>query len=146
MPVHNGYVFTLSQTPVSWRSILQSTVALSTIEAKYMAVTETIKEVILLQGLLDDLKINQHLLKINCDNMSASIWQNTRYIMQGRRLSMSGSILFGRLLMKVSSYRKFTRKRIWLICYQSYSKSEVCTLQRVTPYPSSCVSTVELFG
>ena len=28
-----GYVFTLSQAPVSWRSILQSTVKLSTITA-----------------------------------------------------------------------------------------------------------------
>ena len=28
-----GYVFILSQAPVSWRSILQSTVALSTTEA-----------------------------------------------------------------------------------------------------------------
>jgi len=35
-----GYVFTLSQAPVSWRSILQSTVALSTTEAEYMAMTE----------------------------------------------------------------------------------------------------------
>ena len=34
-----GYVFTLSQLPVSWRCTLQSTVALSTIQAKYMALT-----------------------------------------------------------------------------------------------------------
>ena len=32
-----GYVFTFSQAPVSWRSTLQSTVALSTTEAEYMA-------------------------------------------------------------------------------------------------------------
>jgi len=40
-----GYVFTLSQAPVSWCSILQSTVALSTTEAEYMAMTEAMKEV-----------------------------------------------------------------------------------------------------
>ena len=61
-----GYVFTLSQARVSWRSILQSTVALSTTEAKYMAITEVMKEAIWLQGLLDDLGIDQDLLKINC--------------------------------------------------------------------------------
>jgi len=33
------YVFTLSQAPVSWRSILQSIVILSTTEAEYMAMT-----------------------------------------------------------------------------------------------------------
>ena len=38
-----GYVFTLSQASVSWRSILQSTVALSTTEAEYMAMTEAMK-------------------------------------------------------------------------------------------------------
>jgi len=32
--------------------------------------TETMKETIWLQGLLDDLGINQDLLKINCDSMS----------------------------------------------------------------------------
>ena len=41
-----GYVFTFSQAPVSWRSILQSTVALSTTEAEYMAMTEAMKEAI----------------------------------------------------------------------------------------------------
>ena len=71
MPVYNGYVFTLSQTPVSWRSILQSLIALSTIEVEYMAMMEAMKEKIWLQGLLDDLRIDQYLLKINCDSMSA---------------------------------------------------------------------------
>ena len=56
---------------MSWRSILQSTVALSTTEAEYMAMTETMKEAIWLQGLLDDLGVDQDLLKINCDSMSA---------------------------------------------------------------------------
>ena len=58
-----GYVFTLSQAPVSWRSILLSTVALSTIEAEYMAMTESMKEAIWLQELLDDLRIDQNLLR-----------------------------------------------------------------------------------
>ena len=41
-----GYMFTLSQAPVSWRSILQSIVALSTIEVEYMAMMEAMKEAI----------------------------------------------------------------------------------------------------
>ena len=65
-----GYVFTLSQAPVSWRSILQSTVALSTTEAEYKTMTVVMKEAIWLQGLLDDLGIDHDLLKINCDSMS----------------------------------------------------------------------------
>jgi len=64
-------VFTLSQAPVNWRSILQSTVVLSTTEVKYIAMMEATKEAIWLQGLLDDLGIEQDLLKINCDSTSA---------------------------------------------------------------------------
>ena len=65
-----GYVLTLSQAPVSWRSTLQSIVALSTTKAEYMVMTEAMKKAIWLQRLLDDLEIDQDLLKINCDSMS----------------------------------------------------------------------------
>ncbi|KAI3467777.1 hypothetical protein Pfo_024440, partial [Paulownia fortunei] len=41
-----GYLFTFAKAPVSWKSTLQSTVALSTTEAEYMAVTEAVKEAI----------------------------------------------------------------------------------------------------
>ena len=75
-----GYVFTLSQVPISWRSTLQSTAALSTTDAEYMAMTEAIKEAIWLQGLLDDLWIGQDLLKINCDSTSI-IYLIKNYIM-----------------------------------------------------------------
>uniref|UniRef100_A0A3Q7H8M3 CCHC-type domain-containing protein n=1 Tax=Solanum lycopersicum TaxID=4081 RepID=A0A3Q7H8M3_SOLLC len=50
-----GYVFTIANAPVSWKSTLQSTVALSTTEAEYMAITEAAKEAIWLQGLLREL-------------------------------------------------------------------------------------------
>ncbi|CAL8992131.1 unnamed protein product, partial [Prunus brigantina] len=66
-----GFVFTIAGGPVSWRSILQSTVALSTTEAEYMAVTEAIKEAIWLQGLLDDLGVQQDHVDVHCDNQSA---------------------------------------------------------------------------
>jgi len=52
--------FTFSQASVSWRSTLQSIVALSTIKTEYMAMIETIKEGIWLLGLLDDLRIKQN--------------------------------------------------------------------------------------
>ena len=41
-----GYVFTFTKAPVSWKSTLQSTVTLSTIETEYMAVIEAVKEAI----------------------------------------------------------------------------------------------------
>jgi len=65
-----GYVFTLSHAPVSWHSNLQFIAALSTTETEYMVMTEVMKEAIWVQGLPDDLGIDQNLLKINCDSMN----------------------------------------------------------------------------
>lgn len=66
-----GYVFTLAGGPISWRSTLQSTVALSSTEAEYMAVTEAFKEAIWLRGMLTNLGIVQNHLIVHCDNQSA---------------------------------------------------------------------------
>ncbi|KAG8475436.1 hypothetical protein CXB51_032203 [Gossypium anomalum] len=41
-----GYVFTIGGCAISWKSTLQTTVALSTTEAEYMAITEACKEAI----------------------------------------------------------------------------------------------------
>ena len=49
------YVFTIGGTTVSWVSKIQSVVALSTIEAKYVVATEASKEMIWLQRFLDEL-------------------------------------------------------------------------------------------
>lgn len=54
-----GYVFTFAGEPISWKSTLQSTVALSTTEAEYMVITEAVKEAIWLQGLLENLGLVQ---------------------------------------------------------------------------------------
>ncbi|CAL2271051.1 unnamed protein product [Prunus armeniaca] len=60
---------TLIGGPVCWRSILKSTIALSTTEAEYMAVTKAIKEANWLQGLLDDyLGVQQDHVDIHCDS------------------------------------------------------------------------------
>jgi len=67
MPVHS--VICVYIVP-STGSTLQSTVTLSITKAEYMAMTETMKEAIWLQELLNDLGIDQDLLKINYDNMS----------------------------------------------------------------------------
>ena len=56
---------------MSWCSILQSTVALSTSEAEYIAMTEAVKDTVWLQRLLHDLGIEQDILKINYSSMSA---------------------------------------------------------------------------
>ena len=66
-----GYVFTFAGGPISWKSTLQSTVALSTTEAEYMAITEAVKEAIWLQGLLENLGLAQEHINVYYDNQSA---------------------------------------------------------------------------
>ena len=50
-----GYIFTLFGGPVAWRSKRQQTVALSTMEAEYMASTEAARQAIWIRQLLEDL-------------------------------------------------------------------------------------------
>ena len=45
-----GYIFTIYGGAMSWKSSLQSVVALSTTEAEYMAIIEAIKEAIWMKG------------------------------------------------------------------------------------------------
>ena len=52
-----GCLFTLARALVSWKSSLQSTVALFTTEVEYMAVTEAVKEANWLKGMLEDLGV-----------------------------------------------------------------------------------------
>lgn len=65
-----GYVFKIYGAPVSWRSMLQATVALSTTEAEYMAMAEGVKEALWLWGLLDDFGIKQDCVDLWCDSQS----------------------------------------------------------------------------
>jgi hypothetical protein len=51
----SGYVMTLGKTPISWQTKKQATVALSSCEAEYMAITEGTKEMLYLQQLCADL-------------------------------------------------------------------------------------------
>jgi len=67
-----GYVFFLSDGVISWGSKKQSTVALSTTEAEYMALTETTKEAIWLRRILSELGFTrQEPTVVYEDNQSA---------------------------------------------------------------------------
>ena len=52
-----GYVFILAGGPICWRSMIQSLVALSTIESEDMTVTKVPKETIWLTSLVKELGV-----------------------------------------------------------------------------------------
>ena len=62
------YVFTIGGCAISWKATLKSTVALSTIEAEYIVVTEACKEVIWLKGLFGELSDRLHIIALFCES------------------------------------------------------------------------------
>ena len=72
----SGSVFTLGGGAVIWRSIKQSCIADSTMEAEYVAACEAAKEVVWLRQFLIDLEVvlsaNKQ-ITIHCDNSGAVV-------------------------------------------------------------------------
>jgi len=71
-----GYTFLLNGAAICWNSKKQSTVALSSTEAEYMALTQAVKESLWLQAVLTDLRARRHLEElrnINIDNQGAMV-------------------------------------------------------------------------
>ncbi|KAK3042297.1 hypothetical protein RJ639_001892 [Escallonia herrerae] len=66
-----GYVFTFYGGPICWKSVLQSTTALSTTEVEYMALTEAANEALWLKGLVEELGFKQRGVLLQCDSQSA---------------------------------------------------------------------------
>ena len=67
----SGYVFTLNGGAICWRSVKQTCVADSTIEAEYVAAYEVAKEVVWLKKFLLDLHVipsADRLVTLYCDN------------------------------------------------------------------------------
>lgn len=66
-----GYIVYLGKGAVSWQSHLQSTVALSTAESEYMAITHAVKEGTWIHKLVQDITRKEGKLVMYCDNKSA---------------------------------------------------------------------------
>ena len=66
-----AFFFTLGGNCISWKFQLQPMVALFSIEAEYVAVTDTFKEAIWLQGLLMEIHLLQGKVKIFSNSQNA---------------------------------------------------------------------------
>ena len=68
------YVFTFGGGAISWRSVKQSSIADSTMEAEYIVASEAAKEVVWLKNFLMDLEVvpmAQLAITLHCDNSGA---------------------------------------------------------------------------
>lgn len=71
---YTGEVFMLANGPISWGAHKQKSVALSTMEAEYMALSDATREIIYLRRLLNHMKFDELIegqTTIYCDNQSA---------------------------------------------------------------------------
>jgi hypothetical protein len=66
-----GYVYLLHGGAISWSSRLQSTVAVSTVEAEYMSAAAAVKEALWLHVLLTELGMVVRPMLVHCDNQGA---------------------------------------------------------------------------
>jgi hypothetical protein len=67
----SGYVFTLSGGTISWKSVKQSCITVSTMEAKYIVASEVVKEAIWLRKFFKDLGVilmEQSPITLFCEN------------------------------------------------------------------------------
>ena len=67
----SGYVYTLAGAAIAWRSKKQTTVALSSTEAEYVAAALAAKEGVWIKSILEELKLfNTPTITLFCDNQS----------------------------------------------------------------------------
>jgi len=111
-----------------------------------MAMTEPMKEAIWLQGLLDDLGIDQDLVKINCDSMSAIyLAKNQVYHVRTKHIDVRFHFVWKSLdEVDIELQKIHTKENPADILTKVVSRVKFADCKRITPYPSNCVSSVEL--
>ncbi|XP_050460197.1 uncharacterized protein LOC126856068 [Cataglyphis hispanica] len=71
---YTGFVFKLANTAITWKARKQKSIALSSTEAEYMALTKAAKETVYLRNLLEEMCYMERQSKpitIYCDNQGA---------------------------------------------------------------------------
>ena len=70
-----GYVFTLGDCPVAWASKLQTEISLSTTEAEYIALSQSMRELLPMRDFLKE--VNAHLkLDSNVVEISSTVFED----------------------------------------------------------------------
>ncbi|WVZ89767.1 hypothetical protein U9M48_036131 [Paspalum notatum var. saurae] len=106
-----GYVFTIGGCAVSWKVSLQATVALSTAEAEYMAISKACTEAVWLRGLYNELCGDTTCTTIFCDRVLYAL-QRIKCSMREQSILTLDITIFEVLLPKVIS-KGVARRRIW---------------------------------
>ncbi|CAL1355334.1 unnamed protein product [Linum trigynum] len=132
-----GYFITLGSAPISWRTKKQRVVARSSAEAEYRAMASTVREIIWLRWLLQELGVPQSgPTPLHCDNQAALHIANNRSFMSALNMwkwtvtlfvsEFSRAIFFLSRFLLLFNWRIFSPKVSVLIVFDFSCPS--CTL------------------
>ena len=102
----SGYVFTLGGRAVSWRSVKQSSIADSTMEAEYITASKAAKGAVWLKNFLLDLGVvpsTQSTITLYCDNSRAVV--NAKELSSHKRGK--------HIERKYLSFVRYSAEKIW---------------------------------
>ena len=101
------YLMIFAGGPVSWQSKLQKCVALSFIEAEYIAATKASKELLWMQKFLQELGLNQEKFVLFCDSQSViHLSKNTTFHSKSKHIEVRYHWIHEALEMKLLSLEK----------------------------------------
>ncbi|XP_050672421.1 copia protein isoform X2 [Leptidea sinapis] len=122
---YTGYIFKYGGGLISYASKKQRTVALSTAEAEYMAMTEATKEALHLKYLLEDIGVFQQTVTIYNDNLAAQMLVNNQ--MTGKRSK--------HISIKEHFIRDCVQKKLVTIRYKDTEHMEADLFTKAIPQP-----------
>ncbi|KAJ7294457.1 hypothetical protein O6H91_Y256300 [Diphasiastrum complanatum] len=98
----SGFTFFFNDGPISWNSRKQTSIALSSTEAKYIVVSQSIKEAFWLRNLLSNINLYQYSPTILfCDNQSAiALSANPRFHSRSKHIEIRYHYISGKVLNK----------------------------------------------
>ena len=72
-----GYIILVGDCPLVWGSKLQTEIALSTMEAEYVALSYTMRELLPLQRLIEEVVLSMGLPSDVVTSISSTVWEDT---------------------------------------------------------------------
>lgn len=129
----SGYIFYLNDGPISWKSMRQSVVALSSNEAEFISLTEAAKEATYLRNLLQEIGLSQSLPTPLYEDNTGAISLSNNPVQHGK-------------LKHVSIRRFWLREKVinrTIIIHHIQTSSQVADLLTKATMPSTFTSLID---
>jgi len=110
----SGYIFTLAEGAISWKSSKQSVTASSTMEAEYVACHEATGQALWLKNFIPGLRVVDSISKpltIYCDNQPATLYANNNISLRsGKSIEIKYNVVKDRIQDQTISVKYISTK------------------------------------